>query len=134
MAGNLTLISNGQYFLIMFHVSKNVYICYMRLSAILVIIVIMMQALIPCSDSFTLSADGTQIEQHLANSHDDTHKDIDQCGPFCECSCCATHTVLQHAVDFTFIQTTYKQRYTVYTQSEKLGVSASIWQPPRFVA
>ncbi|MCK7555929.1 hypothetical protein MKQ70_13225 [Chitinophaga sedimenti] len=106
----------------------------MRFSAVIFMLVILMQVLIPCSDSFALAADQLQTEQQISSSHDDTHNDIDQCGPFCECACCACPTVVQHAVDYTFVETTYKQRYTVYTQSEKLGVSAAIWQPPRHVA
>ena len=109
----------------------------MRIAALVCCIIVLAQVFLPCSDKIQVSSYLSMAVSNTAAAHSDSDshkKAADQCSPFCQCNCCATPTIIQHAVVIVIKQAVYPYTYTSYVSSAPSAVHVSIWQPPKLTA
>jgi hypothetical protein len=101
------------------------YICGVRIIAFLLAIGILALAVIPCSDG-----DACADDSHSVTLVD--NGGMEQCTPFCICSCCSAHIQLTYLFDIPLTSFAHGTGViTPYFQKPLLPGSSNIWQPPR---
>lgn len=101
-----------------------------KIVKILFIIYFTLLALVPCFGKDNCD-DKCNNEICQTKSDKDSDEQNESCTPFCVCSCCAPHVLLNNAVN-TIVPSS--EIYSIYTEPISLkitSVSNSIWQPPR---
>jgi len=78
-----------------------------------------------CADESGVVANGTQ--QHQENDQDEC------CTPFCVCSTCAAHFLIQDFCPSLEQSTVVNSVYTVQKDAEICSAIIPIWQPPKVV-
>jgi hypothetical protein len=103
------------------------YICMMKWVTFIFTVIILTQALWPCSDNLF------PVTRYEQRAHEEKHKDngSDQCTPFCTCSCCATPSIVQLTNLFTIKLSVQTPVYSEFTPGKSPGVAMGIWQPPK---
>jgi hypothetical protein len=86
-------------------------------------------AFIPCvDDNFSDITGKHVIVQSAKISH---CLDIDQCSPFCVCSCCGTSVLKNSIVSFVPVNIIPSKLNFFYFVREIKGISNSYWKPPK---
>jgi hypothetical protein len=98
----------------------------MRFLAPFLALIVLSLSLIPCSDKMGVS-DTANVETH--SDHSGSH--IEDCTPFCTCSCCSTSVVFSpEAIVIAKVPLQLSQNSFFYQEGESF-FSHSIWQPPK---
>jgi hypothetical protein len=96
-------------------------------------IYIFVSALYPCRDS-DFAAEEVKDAIAVLMDHDHSHSgmELDICSPFCICSCCSAHIKLVQTAEIDADEP-YHNTILIsrYIERPVLGISSSIWQPPR---
>ena len=104
----------------------------MKYFAVIWGIVIFLLACMPCTDSGTAYAKGTDTELKADITHSDADQEADLCSPLCECNCCGGITLTiqfqKIAQPLLLPQSTSPSTYVVR------GPAAPVipfWHPPK---
>ena len=114
--------------------SRNVfYICFVKSIILTLNIYIMALSMLPCVDKDDLSGSGHKIIISVQDSPDNTHRGLEMCSPFCNCSCCSVFRIISdNTSTYKFHDITPAEDiFTLYTDSFPKGISSAIWQPPQ---
>ena len=83
---------------------------------------------IPCGDKENCNElKQTQTSQ---SDHKENHSD-EGCTPFCVCSCCATHFLINDFQPTLNVVAVINTVYTVHKESKTSAAIIPIWQPPK---
>jgi hypothetical protein len=100
-----------------------------RATNILFIFYFLVLTFLPCGDRGNCN----EFKQPSAiNAHPEGHSDED-CTPFCFCSCCATHIVVQDNAPQLAQIVSVKAACFGENESKPTAAIIPIWQPPRTV-
>lgn len=102
-----------------------------RIISFILMVVIVVLHLAPCSDSFASSKSETSISQSSLNHH----KAPDGCSPFCSCSCCVAHTDFEEPIGIESLPPILASRiYNEFKDGAYLNMAYSILQPPQLLS
>lgn len=84
----------------------------------------------PCAD---MDIHESQLSAYANTTHEGGEEPVDECSPFCYCTCCATFSINHHfpaLISRTlYINDITENRIT----SNVIEIAQSIWQPPQLV-
>ncbi|MEO8146562.1 MAG: DUF6660 family protein [Bacteroidia bacterium] len=83
----------------------------------------------PCHDNCNASIEPASLTIEQAQNHHE--EDNGTCSPFCICSCCATHIVVQHIAGFDPDNIFFIRVFNSFYQSFFSSTYHAIWQPPK---
>ena len=101
----------------------------MKYILLILSVLILTMALMPCSDGHTCD----ETAQEISLEHDHSEDEKDHCSPFCVCSCCGMKINFQSDVTIfkptTYLNSTYQFSYSfLYSFS----FNQTVWHPPTF--
>lgn len=101
----------------------------MKALAWILSIYILILTAIPCVD---VPQDNAMLKVELSqNAPHHQHNDVDQCSPFCVCSCCVSPIAHQVcSINFTCYSFSSIQ-LCKYLSADLSSTNTSIWQPPK---
>jgi len=88
---------------------------------------------LPCADCDAVMKDNkakTALTKTSGAKHND-HED--SCSPFCHCTCCSTHLVVQNIPFFSFNRFSSFTHFQSLIEDNLLERSNPVWQPPQLV-
>ena len=104
-----------------------------RLVSILMIIVLLVLHLAPCTDAFAGTPDFKQQDTICeVTSHGIQHKGH-ECSPFCSCDCCAVHTVVNFHNNYFLSPIEFLSHQIIDRAAKSKKIALPIWQPPQLV-
>ncbi|WP_394341113.1 DUF6660 family protein [Pararcticibacter amylolyticus] len=106
----------------------------MRIISLICSLIVFIQVVIPCGDKAPSASYSHISASEASHSEDEPHKAADQCSPFCQCHCCATPVIMYPPAGLVVKLANFPRVYKKYISSEYLGISISIWQPPKLKA
>lgn len=80
----------------------------------------------PCGDK----EDCNEVKHEQTSHNTGDHQD-EICSPFCVCSCCATHFVVEGFHSLSSQIAVINTVYTAHPESETASAVIPIWQPPK---
>jgi len=84
----------------------------------------------PCTDG-AYALDGKIKQEIVKTSHQQDYPKTDACSPFCNCSCCASVSLVHHIAKEHSIPAIIEKSYSSFFSSSIKGISLAIWQPPQ---
>jgi len=112
-----------------------VYFRLVKVFCILLSLLVFVLAAFPCNDSTTCAEDQKYgaIASNNFDSHSHSDNEVDQCTPFCTCSCCSAPVQITSFFSLHRIQLPLMESTSIYKSIFIQGSLHSIWQPPRTV-
>jgi hypothetical protein len=98
------------------------------LCSILVIYIFYLVSL-PCADKDLI--DHHLSEQSASSDNQEMPDSGDTCSPFCACTCCSVHIILNNIVLYSHPSTTFQIVDIIYNRGVEILFSSFIWQPPK---
>lgn len=105
----------------------------MRITAIILSLLILILSCIPCGDAIASHVPhNTTTSDSRTTDEESDHMDL--CSPFCQCSCCATFSIVNVPVGITFkVFDPVGSIYTDHINVAVIEISLPVWQPPQLV-
>jgi hypothetical protein len=101
----------------------------MKLFTSIFALYVLVLTVMPCPD--LCSYNPKTLTESIKTSPNSTDNGIDQCSPFCTCSCCAS-TVLDQNTSFSFSCFIFSgEKFSDFNPDFVSSFYTSIWQPPK---
>lgn len=86
----------------------------------------------PCRDHDDCKIGKVEQSNFESTSNSNHNQDTENCSPFCICACCSQSCNFMHLQnEISFISHLPFEMIIEYHSPIHIGVSASIWQPPK---
>jgi hypothetical protein len=93
---------------------------------------ILVVTLIPCADAEPITGDQDMaVIQWASDCQDDVH--VDNCSPFCTCTCCPGLSLLHKSVTETIVISLEGNYYHAEIPGRLHYFALPVWQPPQLV-
>ena len=122
------------YFTLISHVvfaTKTAIFATMKIFAFILAVLVLALSCMPCTDGANAMNNSDAKTEFSKSGKQQEHKDLDDCSPFCTCSCCT---------GFTFLFIPYQINYLIPQSAEKTAfllpskisdIALPVWQPPQ---
>jgi hypothetical protein len=102
----------------------------MKVLALILSLYILALTTVPCVDGLSCNP-SCNVELSTGGDLNNHHQESDHCSPFCTCSCCATHVIMQEYFVQQAVYSYSVKQEEGYTRTFESNVFISIWQPPK---
>jgi hypothetical protein len=106
----------------------------MKFACYLLLIMITWLVMVPCMDSRAAKTDQPTVRQVPLKNFSLCSATVDDCSPFCSCTCCSTPSLYKDSADHSAIPTFYAGHYFSVDQDDLPVATAPVWLPPKILA
>lgn len=108
----------------------------MRLTALVLLSLVMYLAVLPCSDEVyadCIDTFETVSFENIREQGEKTHQD-DSCSPFCTCNCSQTRSFVPlNSFETKLAVNIERNQLNPYEDFSPAGITDSIWRPPQYI-